>query len=577
MASLNTLTPKSSLTELNQLYDEFWEFYLKQFPRRATYLGDHRYDDRLEDASAEAFQNRISQYQAYLEQLGSMQVPDSPSDRLNYDLFERRLKLDIEGAKFRPYLTPITQQTGPHIDVPQLITYQPFQTVQDYENYFSRLSQFPRLINQAVENMRTGIRDGIVLARITVEAILPQLEVHIVEDPKRSEFYKPAATIPDTVPKGDADIVRANLEDAVSESVVPAYSNLRDFVSDEYLPASRGEEGIWSLPDGEERYSYYIRYYTTTDYSPERIHGLGLEELARIRREMEEIVKRVGFNGTLQDYIGALRNNSSMYYPSGEQLLAGFREILKAMDEKLSLLFGRLPKAQYGFREIEAYRAEAAPDAYYYRPPADGSRPGYFYVNTNKPETRPKYTMEALAYHEAVPGHHLQIAVQQELTHLPKFRRFGGYTAFVEGWALYSERLPRELGLYSDPASDFGRLTFDALRAARLVVDTGIHYKRWTREQAIRFMEESALQRSIVSEVDRYIAWPGQALAYKIGQLKISELREKAEKQLGSRFDLRAFHDEILCDGALALDVLDKKMERWLAAQTEAQPVQAPV
>ncbi len=570
MTSLKTVERSSNIAELNHLHEDFWEFSLTQFPRYATYLGDHRYDDRLEDVSEDSFQKRIAKYGTYLEKLRSLGRPSSASDRLNYELFERRLMLDIEGAQFRPYLTPVTQQTGPHIDLPQLVTYHPFHTVQDYRNYFSRLTQIPHLVGQAIDNMRKGIRERITSARITMEEILPQLDAHIVSEPEKSEFYKPASTIPETIPADNAKDLREQLAETIMGSVVPAYSSLRNFVQDEYLPAGRNEDGIWSLPDGRDRYSFYIRYYTTTDYSPDQIHELGLQELARIHGEMLEIMKRANFNGMLQDYTASLRDDTSMYYETGDLLLAGFKDILKVMDGKLPLLFGRLPHAQYGFREIEAYRAEAAPDAYYYRPPADGSRPGYFYVNTYKPETRPKYTMEALAYHEAVPGHHLQLAIQQELTHLPKFRRFGGYTAFIEGWALYSERLPKEVGLYKELASDFGRLTFDALRAARLVVDTGIHYKHWTRDKAVRFMEENTAlsKQTIVSEVDRYIAWPGQALAYKIGQLKISELRARAESQLQHEFDLRTFHDEILCDGAISLDVLERKMEKWIEKPT---------
>jgi len=369
----------------------------------------------------------------------------------------------------------------------------------------------------------------------------------------------------------DALRIRNDIEEAIRQSVVPAFENLLMFFKDEYLPACRSDVGIWSLPDGNERYAYTVRHYTTTNLSPDEIHNLGLKELLRIHGEMRAIVDQIGFRGSLQDFIASLRRDRSLYNTSPAELLAGFKKILGKMDEKLPLLFGRLPKAKYGFREIEAFRAEAAPDAYYYRPPEDGSRPAYFYVNTFRPEQRPKYTMEVLAYHEAVPGHHLQLAIQQELTALPKFRRHGGYTAFVEGWALYSEELPKLVGFYKDALSDFGRLSFDAWRAARLVVDTGIHHNRWRRERAIQFfLENTALSElNIASEVDRYIAWPGQALAYKIGQLKISQQRVMAEKALGSRFDIRRFHDELLGDGALALDVLENKMQSWIAKESK--------
>jgi uncharacterized protein (DUF885 family) len=414
--------------------------------------------------------------------------------------------------------------------------------------------------------MRTGIRAGIVLARVTAEKIIPQLEANVVQDPKKLDLYKSVESIPPLIDSREAVRIRNDVEEAIRRSVIPAFEKLLAFFKEEYLPKCRNDVGIWSLPDGNERYAYTVRHYTTTNKSPSEIHDLGLKELSRIHAEMRAVVDRIGFKGSLQDFISSLRKDRSLYNNSAAELLAGFKRILEQMDEKLPLLFGRLPKAKYGFREIEAFRAEAAPDAYYYRPPEDGSRPAYFYVNTFRPEQRPKYTMEVLAYHEAVPGHHLQLAIQQELTDLPKFRRHGGYTAFIEGWGLYSEELPKLLGFYKDALSDFGRLSFDAWRAARLVVDTGMHHQRWTRERAIQFfLENTALSElNIASEVDRYIAWPGQALAYKIGQLKISELRAIAKKALGPRFDIRKFHDELLGDGALALDVLENKMQGWI-------------
>jgi len=554
------------VTQLNQLYDDYWEFTLKEYPLSATYLGDHRYDGLLEDASADAFHRRVAQSKKYLDRLRSIKKPSSKPDQLNYELFERELKDNLEAAKFRPYLTPMTQQSGLQIDIPELVTYHPFGSLSDFENFSSRLRAFPRLVDQVIQSMRTGIRARIVLAKVTAEKIIPQLEANGVQDPKKLDLYKSVENIPPGIASRDALRVRSNIEEAIRQSVVPAFEKLLAFFKEEYLPACRSDVGVWSLPDGNERYSYTVRHYTTTNLSPNEIHDLGLRELLRIHAEMRAIVDRIGFKGSLQDFISSLRKDRSLYNTSAAELLAGFKKILQQMEEKLPSLFGRLPKAKYGFREIETFRAEAAPDAYYYRPPEDGSRPAYFYVNTFRPEQRPKYTMEVLAYHEAVPGHHLQLAIQQELTDLPKFRRHGGYTAFIEGWGLYSEELPKLVGFYNDALSDFGRLSFDAWRAARLVVDTGIHHKRWTRERAIQFfLENTALSElNIASEVERYIAWPGQALAYKIGQLKISELRARAEKTLGPRFDIRKFHDELLGDGALALDVLENKMQSWI-------------
>ena len=551
---------------LNHLYEDYWEFILHESPTYATYLGDHRYDNRLDDVSADAYHKRIDRLREYLGQLRSLRRPTGQADRLNYDLFQRELALQIEGANFDPYLTPISQQTGPHIDLPQLITFHPYKTRQDFDNYISRLRQFPRVFDQTIANLKTGIEKKIVQPRVVVEKIIPQLETQVVAAPDKSELHKPIDEIPSSIGADDAHRVAKELDEEITSSVVPAYTKLLKFVKEEYLPKSRTNPGIWSLPKGKAMYDYAIRYHTTTNLTPARIHRIGKRELVRINREIRAILRKAQFKGTLQQYNETLRNDKSNFYATGQDLLDGFKRILKQMDAKLSLLFGRLPESEYGFREIEEFRADAAPAAYYYVPPEDRSRPGYFYVNTYKPETRPKYTMEALAYHEAVPGHHLQLALQQELRDLPKFRRNGGYTAFIEGWALYAERLGKEIGFYKDMLSDFGRLTQEAWRAARLVVDTGIHSMKWTREQAIRFLKENTAttEQDIVSEVDRYIAWPGQALAYKIGEMKIRELRAKAEKKQKRKFEIRRFHDELLNDGALPLDLLAKKMTSWL-------------
>ena len=554
---------------LNHLYEDYWEFILHESPTYATYLGDHRYDDRLDDVSAEAYHQRVDRLREYLKQLKSIRRPVGQADRLNYDLFQRELALQIEGAKYEPYLTPISQQTGPHIDLPQLITYHPYKTRQDYDNYTSRLRQFPRVFDQTIANLKTGIEKKIVQPRVVVEKIIPQLETQVVASPDKSELHKPIDEIPSSIGSDDAHRIAKELDEEITHSVVPAYTKLLKFVKEEYLPKSRTNPGIWSLPKGRAMYDYAIRYHTTTKLTPAQIHRIGKRELVRINREIRGILRKARFKGTLQQYNETLRNDKSNFYATGQDLLDGFKRILKQMDAKLSLLFGRLPESEYGFREIEEFRADAAPAAYYYLPPEDRSRPGYFYVNTYKPETRPKYTMEALAYHEAVPGHHLQLALQQELGDLPKFRRHGGYTAFIEGWALYAERLGKEVGFYKDMLSDFGRLTQEAWRAARLVVDTGIHSMKWTRDQAIRFLKENTAttEQDIVSEVDRYIAWPGQALAYKIGEMKIRELRAKAEKKQKRKFEIRKFHDELLNDGALPLDLLAKKMTSWLGVR----------
>ncbi|HEX9612437.1 MAG TPA: DUF885 domain-containing protein [Candidatus Bathyarchaeia archaeon] len=551
---------------LNRLYEDYWEFILKENPTFATYLGDHRYDNWLEDVSSEAYEKRVDRIRQFLSELRRFNKPTKRENQLNYDLFKRELALQIEGAKYHPYLLALTQQTGPHIDLPQLTTYHPFKTLQDYVNYVSRLTQFRRVFDQTITNLKAGLEQKIVQPRNVVEKILPQLEAQSVSTPDKSELHKPIDQIPSEIPVDQAQRITTDVNDAIMNYVIPAYTKLLKFVREEYLPKSRIRPGIWSIPNGREMYAYNIRLYTTTSLTPSQIHSLGKRELVRISKEIRAILRTVQFEGSPQQYNEALRKDKSNFYSTGEELLNGFKEILQKMDARLSEFFGRLPEAKYGFREIEEWRADAAPAAYYYAPPEDRSRPGYFYVNTFKPETRPKYMMEALAYHEAVPGHHLQIAIQQELTNLPKFRRNGGYTALVEGWALYAEFLSKEMGFYRDLLSDYGRLTAEAWRASRLVVDTGIHSLKWTRDQAIRFLKNNTAssEQDIVSEVDRYIAWPGQALAYKLGELKIRELRAKAEKRLKRLFDIRSFHDELLNDGALPLDILQVKMDRWV-------------
>ena len=552
---------------LNRLYEDYWEFTLKENPTFATYLGDHRYDNWLEDVSSEAYEKRVERIRQFLSELRRFKKPTKREDQLNYDLFKRELSLQIEGAKYHPYLLALTQQTGPHIDLPQLTTYHPFKTLQDYVNYVSRLTQFRRVFDQTITNLKAGTDQKVVQPRNVVEKIVPQLEAQIVSAPDKSELHKPIDLIPSEIPVDQAQRITTDVDDAIVNYVIPAYTKLLRFVREEYLPKSRVHPGVWSIPNGRAMYAYNIRLYTTTSLTPSQIHSLGRRELVRISKEIRAILRTVQFEGSPQQYNEALRKDKSNFYSTGEELLNGFKEILQKMDARLSEFFGRLPEAKYGFREIEEWRADAAPAAYYYAPPEDRSRPGYFYVNTFKPETRPKYMMEALAYHEAVPGHHLQIAIQQELTNLPKFRRNGGYTALVEGWALYAEFLSKEMGFYRDLLSDYGRLTAEAWRASRLVVDTGIHSLKWTRDQAIGFLKNNTAssEQDIVSEVDRYIAWPGQALAYKLGELKIRELRARAEKRLKRLFDIRSFHDELLNDGALPLDILQVKMGRWVA------------
>src|SRR6266849_11035422 len=412
---------------LNRLCYNYWEFILKENPTYATYLGDHRYDNWLEDVSSEAYEKRVDRIRQFLSELRRFKKPTKREDQLNYDLFKRELALQIEGAKYHPYLLALTQQTGQHIDLPQLTTYHPFKTLQDYVNYVSRLTQFQRVFDQIITNLKTGVEKKTVQPHSVVEKIIPQLEAQIVSSPDKSELHKPVEKLPSEISKDAAQRITGDVDEAITNYVVPAYTKLLNFVRGEYLPKSRTHPGIWSVPNGRAIYAYNIRLYTTTNLTPGQIHSLGKRELARISKEIGLIMRRGQLKGTLQQYNDSLRKDKSNFYATGQELLNGFKEILRQMDMRLSEFFGRLPQAKYDFREIEEWRADAAPAAYYYAPPEDRSRPGYFYVNTFKPETRPKYMMEALAYHEAVPGHHLQISIQQELTDLPKFRRHGGY------------------------------------------------------------------------------------------------------------------------------------------------------
>lgn len=558
---------QNSSTMLHTLFSDYWEFNLKSSPTFATYIGDHRYDDKLEDVSQKAISEKekmMVEFYARLKKIDYQKLSDE--DKLSYDILERLLNSRIEGMKFKFWTMPVTQQDGPHIGFPELISFHPFKTVQDYKNYITRLNAFPTLIDQTIENIKIGMDLSLVGAKVNIEKTIPQMKAQIVSEPEKSDLYTPFNKFPDTFSENDKTQLINEGKKAIENSIVPAYKKLLDFVENQYLPVCRQEEGIWSLPDGKERYEYLARYHTTTNLTPQEIFDLGKRELEWIHRDMNKIKNQVGFKGSLQQFIQHLRTSPKFYYTSKDSLMEGFRRILVKMDARLPELFGRLPRAKWDLKEIEAFRADAAPDAYYYSPPEDFSRPGYFYVNTSHLNMRPKYTMEALAYHEAVPGHHLQGCIQQELQNIPQFRKYEWFTSFGEGWALYSEGLPKELGFYADPYSDFGRLTYQAWRATRLIVDTGIHSFKWTRSQAIEFFKANTglSEHNIVSEVERYIASPGQALAYKIGQLKIKELREKASQELGNKFNIRAFHDKVLEEGNLPLDVLEKRIESWI-------------
>ena len=556
--------------KLHALFDEDWQWGLKQFPEGATMLGDNRYNNRLTDYSPEA----IARYKAHdREMLDRIQKIDrarlSGQDVISYDLFLRDKQLNVEGARFPAEFMPIDQMNGVQISFGQLATNTPFRHAKDYEDYLARLAAFPRQIEQIIALMRRGMESHWVQPAVPLRSLASQIEGQIADDPANNPVYAPFKNFPNDVAPADRARLAAAGKQAIADSFTPAMKKLLAFVKNDYLPAARKEIGASSLPDGAAYYQYAIRRQTTTDLTAKEIHEIGLKEVARIHREMEGIIQQVGFKGTFQEFLTFLRSDPRFYYTKAEDLVAGYALIAKRADGQLPKFFAELPRNSYGIRVIPDYEGPAQTTAYYQPGAADGSRAGLYMINTYKLDTRPRYEMEALTLHESVPGHHLQIARAQELNGLPDFRRNAGYTAYVEGWALYAESLGGEMGFYTDPYSKFGQLTYEMWRACRLVVDTGMHALGWSREQAIDFMKANTAktENDIIVEIDRYIVWPGQALAYKLGELKIKELRARAARELGARFDVRKFHNAILDDGPLPLDLLERHINDWLAVE----------
>jgi uncharacterized protein (DUF885 family) len=504
-------------------------------------------------------------------------------DRVNWEMFVRECRVGIEGAAFPEELIPINQVFALPTDFAVLGSgagLHPFDTIRNYDDFLSRAHDFSLWVEQAITNMRAGIARGVVQPRVIMEKALPQLSELIVEDPTASVFYKPVEQMPSSFTPAERARLEAAYRKSISAEITPAYRRLRDFIQNEYLPQARATVAWTSLPNGAAWYRFRVATYTTTDLTPDEIHRMGLDEVAHLRAEMEKVRTRVGFAGTLGQFFEYVKADPQFYYNDGRELLQGFRDLKKNIDARLPKLFARMPKHDYEVREIEQFRAAASPGAFYQPGTPDGSRPAVFYVNTYNLRAQPKFGMETLSLHEAAPGHHFQIAIQKEMVHLPRFRRYGNdislyrryegsYTAYVEGWALYCETLGRELGLFTDPYQYYGHLSDQMLRAMRLVVDTGLHTQGWSREQAIQYMlDNSSMAASDVeAEVERYIADPGQALSYKIGQLKIRELRTRAERTLGPRFDIRRFHARVLESGPVPLTTLQGIVDRWIAAE----------
>jgi len=558
--------------QLAKLLDDAWQMQMQESPQFATRAGDHRYNDRLASislADAERRNARSAQFLKRLEAIDPAQL--EPADRLNHQLFGRELRNDLTEFKFKTHLTPISNRTGFHIEFPELPQFVPLVTTQDFENYIARLSAFAAYTDGHIALMRQGLQEGVTQPAVILEGWEDSVDSHIVDDPTASLLYAPLKAPAATVPESEHDRLRQAGREAISTSVVPAYRRFRKFMAQEYVPGCRTDIGASALPQGRDFYRHRVHKFTTLDLTPEQVHQTGLAEVKRIRGEMDQIIKRVKFEGDFAAFVEHLRTDPKFYAKTPEELMEKCSVILKRADGQLPKMFGELPRMPYGLREVPAFIAPKTTSAYYQPPSGDGVTAGFYYLNTYNLPSRPLYSLQALSLHEAVPGHHLQLALQQELTGLPQFRKFSGFTAFIEGWALYTERLGLEMGFYEDPYSDFGRLTMEIWRAGRLVVDTGIHYMGWTRQQAIAFMQENSAMsdHNIRAEIDRYIGWPGQALAYKTGELKIRALRATAEQQLGDRFDIRKFHDTVLGAGAVPLDVLEANVQAWIESYSE--------
>jgi len=567
---LSSLVHQSSTADsvrLHQLFAQDWEYTMREYPEFATAVGYPGQNARWTDYSLEAIARRKRELNNPLTALRAIdRARLSPTDQLNYDLFRRNYTDALEETRFPGELMPITQMGGVQQDVPSTIAQMPAGSVREYEDIIARLRAVPVLVSQTMVLLERGLAQGLTPPRITLRDVPGQAQNLVVDDPLTSPLLKAFTRLPGTVPEAEQQRLRAAAVAAYRDSIAPAFRRLSAYLRDKYIPGARATTGMRDLPNGMAWYQVRARASTTTDLTPAQIHAIGLAEVKRIRGQMDSVIAASGFKGSFAEFVQFLRTDPRFYWTTSEDLIRGSRELMKRIDPELTKLFGTLPRLPYGVSPIPSYAERSQTTAYYQPGSPLSHRAGTYFVNTYHLPARPKWEMEALSLHEAVPGHHLQIALAQELEGVPEFRRFGGYTAFVEGWALYSESLGGELGLYGDPYSKFGQLTYEMWRAIRLVIDTGLHTMGWTREQAFDYFKANAAktEHDITVEVDRYIVWPGQALAYKIGELKIKELRAYATTTLGSRFDVRAFHDQVLGGGAVPLDVLEARIRAWV-------------
>jgi uncharacterized protein (DUF885 family) len=564
------------------LVTEYWDSRMQRTPERASILGDRRWNDRSSDLSAAAMQAELAAARTFLARFEAIDPRGFPEqEALTRTLVMRQLRDRLEEARLESGLAspegggwkmPVNQMSGIHLQAAQLPSLLPFRTARDYDDYATRLRNLPRQLDDTIANMRLGMAEGLMPPRHLLEKVAAQAEAVAAGSPGETPFARPLRTLPEDLPAADRQRIGDAFVAAIRDGVLPAYARFARFVRDEYAPRGRSEAGLWSLPYGEARYAAQVRRVTTTSLSPEAIHEIGLAEVARIEGQMLALARKLG-HPDLRSLGAALEANPALRPRSREQILALYRGYIDSMSKELPRLFGRLPRAGFEVVPVESYREKTAAGAQYLPPAPDGTRPGRIQVNTGDLDKRKTITFESTAYHEGVPGHHLQIAIAQELPGLPPIRRLGTfYGAFIEGWALYSERLGEEVGKYQDPYSLYGHLEDEMLRAIRLVVDTGIHRKRWSREQAVQYFRDHSHidEVEIQIETDRYIAWPGQALGYKIGQLQILDLREQARRALGERFDIRRFHDAVLGAGALPLDLLASRIGGWIAEEKVA-------
>jgi len=569
-AQSNTALATDANTKFETLMDSHWAAQLEQNPTFATSVGVRDYDDRLADPSLAAYESSVEQSKGFLAQLNDIPVDElSDAHQLNHALLKLQLEMDVEASGFGGKYLIMNNRSGPHLNLASMVSRLPFFTAADYQSYLKRLAAMPEFLARSTGRIKSGLEAGWVQPCAPMTGYEKSIQVHIVDDVEKSAFLAPFKNKPAVIGQADFDAMKAQAAQSIKTALIPALAKFYEFYQSEYAPACRQKVGTDSMPGGKEYYEHRVRRFTTTSRSAEEVHKIGLSEVARIRAEMMEVIKEAEFEGSFQEWLDYLRDTPEFYPKTAEERMQVAARISKKMDGELPKLFGKLPRMPYGLKEIPLDIAEKTTTAYYNRPAGDGSRAGFYFVNTTLLETRPLYQLEALSLHEAVPGHHLQLALAQELD-MPEFRKYGGETVFVEGWGLYSERLGLEVGFYTTPYTNFGRLSYEMWRACRLVVDTGIHSKGWTRQQAIDYMAENSglSMNNVTSEVDRYISWPGQALAYKTGELKIRELRARAETALGNKFDVRAFHDKILENGALPLSILETIIDDWLAEQT---------